>query len=310
MRELMTRTKLITVLAITAVLVVIGVLNLRDRLSPTPIPSDGVQWVDTENGVQAKSVSPESPLALWIKRGDYLRAVYLVGKHESIDGAKTLDYQPVDRVETLQRYLDRQGIGNDARYAVEHPNTVLQGIYGIEKPIYDVDFKVVPAPQFLGRGLYLAFIGFVYLVIGLFVLFRQNRAALTYHFFAWSLLSFVCYFYSSTLEFAAHDRLVSLLDDAAWTLLAPVFLHFCANFPFGKGLSLRRRPIVAALYAPAIILVGLETIWHYSPGLRIFGWAVFGGGSLVQVRDVLDKIELAYSGLFFILGGILLVRTF
>jgi two-component system, NtrC family, sensor kinase len=310
MRELMTRTKLITVLAITAVLIVIGILNLRDRLSPTPIPSDGVQWVDTENGVQAKSVSPESPLALWVKKGDYLRAVYLVGKYESIDGAKTLDYQPVDRVETLQRYLDRQGIGNDARYAIEHPNSVLQGIYGIEKPIYDVDFKVMPVPQHLGRSLYLAFIGFVYLIIGLFVLFKQNRAALTYHFFAWSLLSFVWYFYSSTLEFAAHDRLVSLLDDAAWTLSAPVFLHFCANFPSGKGLSFRRRPIVAALYAPAIILVGLEAIWHYSPNLRIFGWSVFGGGALVKARDVLDKIELAYSGLFFILGGILLVRTF
>jgi two-component system, NtrC family, sensor kinase len=310
MRELMTRTKLIAVLAITAVLVVIGILNLRDRLSPTPIPSDGVQWVDTENGVQAKSIDLESPLSLWVKKGDYVRAVYLVGKYESVDGAKILDYQPIDRVETLERYLEKQGVGNEARYAIEHPNSVLQGIYGIEQPIYDVDFKVTTAPQYLNRGLYLAFIGFVYLVIGLFVLFKQNRAALTYHFFAWSLLSFVCYFYSSTLEFAAHDRLVSLLDNAAWTLLAPVFLHFCANFPSGSGMSLRRRPILTALYAPAMILTGLEIIWHYYPALRVAGWSVFGGGSLLQARDVLDKAELAYSGLFFILGGALLVRTF
>jgi two-component system NtrC family sensor kinase len=310
MRELMTRTKLIAVLMITALLVVIGVLNLRDRLSPTPIASDGILWVDTEKGVQAKSVSPESPLAFWVKKGDYVRAVYLVGKHESVDGMRTLDYQPIDRVETLRLYLDRQGAGNDARYAIEHPNSVLQGIYAIEQPIYDVDFKVTTAPQYLNRGLYLAFIGFVYLMIGLFVLFRQNRAALTYHFFAWSLLSFVCYFYSSTLEFTAHDRLVSLLDNSAWVLLAPVFLHFCANFPSGKGLSFRRRPIVAALYAPALILVGLEIIWHYKPDFGMFGSPVFGGGLLVQAREALNKTELGYSGLFFILGGVLLVRTF
>ncbi|MFP5264298.1 MAG: ATP-binding protein [Blastocatellia bacterium] len=306
----MTRTKLIAVLMITALLVVIGVLNLRDRLSPTPIASDGILWVDTEQGVQAKSVSPESPLAFWVKKGDYVRAVYLVGKHESVDGMRTLDYQPIDRVETLRLYLDRQGVGNDARYAIEHPNSVLQGIYAIEQPIYDVDFKVTTAPQYLNRGLYLAFIGFVYLMIGLFVLFRQNRAALTYHFFAWSLLSFVCYFYSSTLEFTAHDRLVSLLDNSAWVLLAPVFLHFCANFPSGKGLSFRRRPVVAALYAPAIILVGLEIIWHYKPDLSLFGSPIFGGGLLVQAREALNKTELGYSGLFFILGGVLLVRTF
>jgi two-component system, NtrC family, sensor kinase len=310
MTNLMTRTKLIAVLAITVVLVVISVLNLRDRLSPTPVPSDGVLWVDTENGVQAKSVAPESPLAFWVKKGDYVRAAYLVGKHDQVDGAAVLDYQPIDRVETLQRYLARQDTGNDARYAIEHPNSVLQGIYGIEQPIYDVDFKVSVAPQYVGRGLYLAFIGFVYLVIGLFVLFKQNRAALTYHFFAWSLLSFVCYFYSSTLEFTPHDRLVSLLDNAAWTLLAPVFLHFCANFPSGKGLSLRRRPIVAGLYVPAVILIGLEAVWHYKPNLRLFDFSLFGSGSLVQLRDTLDKIELVYSGLFFILGGMLLVRTF
>ena len=310
MRDLLTRTKLVAVLAITAGLVVIGVLNLRDRLSPTPVPSDGILWVDTENGVQAKSVSPESPLAFWIKKGDYVRAAYFVGKYESVGGAKMLNYQPVDRVETLQRYLDMQGVGNDARYAIEHPNSVLQGIYSIEQPLYDVDFKVVTAPQNLERGLYLAFIGLVYLIIGLFVLFKQNRASLTYHFFAFSLLSFVWYFYSSTNEFTPHDRLVSLLNNAALTLLAPVFLHFCANFPSGRGLSVRKHPIVAALYVPAIILTGLEVVWHYQPDLSLFGRAVFGGGLLIQARGMLDKAELGYSGLFFIFGGILLIRTF
>ena len=141
-----------------------------------------LSWVDTENGVQAKSVNPDSPLAYTVKKGDYVRAVYFVGKYSVVDGSRVLDYEEIKRAEQIQRYLDRQGVGGDARYAIEHPNPVLQGIYGIEEPLYDTDFKVLSAPQNLSRGLYLAFIGLVYLAIGLFVLFRQNRAALTYHF--------------------------------------------------------------------------------------------------------------------------------
>ena len=68
MKELVNKTKLIAVLAITASLVVIAVLNLRDRLSPRPIPYDGIDWVKTENGVQAKSVSADSPLAHAVKK--------------------------------------------------------------------------------------------------------------------------------------------------------------------------------------------------------------------------------------------------
>ncbi|HXG90830.1 MAG TPA: ATP-binding protein [Blastocatellia bacterium] len=306
----MSKTKLIAVLAITALLVVLGILNLRDRLSVRPVPSDGVEWVDTENGVQAKSVDPNSPLAFFVKKGDYLRAVYFVGKSEKIDGTKALDYATIEHAEMVDHYLDRQGVGNDARYAIEHPDPILQSIHGIPRELYDVDFKIAARPQNLERGLYLAFIGFVYLAIGLFVLFKQRRAALTYHFYAWSLLSFIVYFYSSTLEFTPHDRLVSLLDNAAWALLAPVFLHFCINFPSGRGLTVRKRPLAAAIYLPAVALVAFEIIWHYKPDLTLFGSPVFSSNTLVHWREALDKIGLAQYGIFFLLGSGILLLTF
>src|ERR1044071_4817069 len=106
MKELMARTKLIAVLAITVVVVVIGVLNLRDRLSPAPIPSDGIEWVDTEQGVQVKAVKRDSPLAFTVKKGDYIRAVYFVGKRPPVDGSKSLEYAEVKKVEDIHRYLD------------------------------------------------------------------------------------------------------------------------------------------------------------------------------------------------------------
>jgi PAS domain S-box-containing protein len=305
MKEWMTRTKLIAVLAITALLVVIGILNLRDRLGPNSVPTDGVTWEETANGLRAKAISADSPLAWRVKKGDLLRAVYFVNKRSLGEPARPLEYAEVTRIEELLRYLDRQGVGGDARYAIVHPDAVLQSIYQSQEPLFDVDFQVAAARPNLELGLYLAFVGLVYLGIGLFVFFRQNRAELTYHFYVWSLLSFVVYFYSSTLEFTALDRLVSLLDDAALALLAPVFLHLCANFPLGGKLSARARPIVALLYLPAIALVVLEILWHYQPNVGIF---VSGG--LIKARDLINSVSVVHLALYFMAGGVLMVRTF
>src|SRR5262245_15984849 len=226
MRQLGEKSKLIAVLAVTILLVVIGVLNLRDRLATPSVADDGVEWVDTANGVQAKAIHPESHIA--VHKGDYLRCIFYQGKYEEIKKA-----------EDVSLYLDKQGVGNDARYVIEHDNPILQAIYRMPEPLYDVDFKVISKREPLERGLYLAFIGVVYLAIGLFVLFRQKHAALTYHFFGWFLASFVVYFYSSTSEFNNFDKTVDFLDWAALTALAPLFLHFCANFPTGKSLFRR-----------------------------------------------------------------------
>ena len=310
----MSTTKLVAILAITVALFVLGILNLRDRLSLPAVADDGIEWIDTPAGVQAKSVSPDSPLASAVRKGDYVRAFFYIGKYDDAGGAKAtprnLDYEEVTRAETLSRYLEDQGVGNNARYAIAHADPVLQVIYGIDQDIYDVDFKVATLDQDLERGLYLAFIGLVYLGIGLFVLFKQRRAVLTYHFFAWSLLSFVSYFYTPTLEFTKLDRLVSFLDGASWLLLAPLFLHFCANFPSGRGLSVRRRPIIATLYLPAVVLVALEALWHYKPNVRVGASGLFGSESLVQWGNTLRQIELVHFAIFFLVGGALLLRTF
>lgn len=307
MKGRMSTTKLVAILAITVALVVIGILNLRDRLSLPPVADDGIEWVDTPDGVQAKSVSQDSPLAYVVRKGDYVKAFFYVGKSDDATRTKpaprNLDYEEVTRAETLSRYLESQGVGNNGRYAIVHPDPVLKSIFGIQDPVYDVDFRVVARDQHLERGLYLAFIALVYLTIGLFVLFRQSRATLTYHFFAWFLLSFVVYFYHSTREFTKLDDRVYLLSGVALALLAPVFLHFCARFPSGQAWSLRSRPTVALLYLPSLALITLNILWQYSP-------SVFKSESLVQVRDLLDRGELLHYFLFFVAGSALLVRTF
>src|SRR5215471_8990314 len=302
MRDRMSTAKHVAILAVTVGLVVIGVLNLRDRLSLPPVADDGIEWIDTPEGVQAKSVNSDSPLSYSVQKGDYVKAFFYVGKYDDASKAKSnthsLDYEEVTRAETIARYLDSQGVGNNARYAILHPDPVLKKIYGIRgRPYYDVDFVVVARDQHLERGLYLAFVGLVYLAIGLFVFFRQSRAALTYHFFAWFLLSFIVYFYHSTRAFTTLDGGVFLLSGVALSLLAPVFLHFCAKFPAGKAWSARSQMIVALLYAPAIALTVMNILWLYRPG-------VFKSESLVPVRNFLDRAELVHYFLFFLAGSV------
>jgi two-component system, NtrC family, sensor kinase len=291
-REMASRGRLAAVMAATLVLVVIGVLNLRDRLSAPPVPYDGLEIESTAGGLRVKSVNSDSPLVYVVRRGDFIRFLFSRGKYEAVAQAETLD-----------RYLDQQGVGNEARYVIEHKDPFLQGLYGASDDLYDVDFRVSARPQHLERGLYLAFIGLVYLTIGLFVLFKQEPSILTYHFFNWSLISFVVYFYSSTLSFTRLDRLVSFLDAAALALLAPVFLHFCANFPWRKGLFAGRRGLAVLLYVPAVAIIAVEAVWHYWP-------ALFEGNVRLPARDLLNIAGYSQLVVFLVAGGVLLVRTY
>src|SRR5262249_55587269 len=118
MRNLASKTKLIAALAVVTFLVVVGIFNLRDRLGARPVPDEGIQWVDTPNGVQAKEIDPDSSLALLTKRGDYLRFIYVHGR-----------YEEVKRAEDADRYLADAGVGRQARYVIEHNDDALKNIY-------------------------------------------------------------------------------------------------------------------------------------------------------------------------------------
>ncbi len=290
MKYLMNKTKLIAVLAITVLLVILGILNLRDRLATPSVADDGVEWVNTANGVQAKSVRSDAQIA--VKKGDYVRAVFYQGKYEEIETA-----------ETLSQYLHEQGVGNDARYVIERNDPSLQSIYKLDQPLYDVDFKVTTLSQNLGLGLYLAFIGLVYLAVGLFVLFKQSRANLTYHFYAWFLASFVAYFYQFTREGNSLDKLVFVVDGIGFAVLAPLFLDFCVKFPSGREKLRYSLPVKIALYLPAALIIIANLLFTYRP-------SIFQGGHLVQVREWISWFELFHYPLFFLIGSALLVRTF
>lgn len=160
---------------------------------------------------------------------------------------------------------------------------------------------LIAAPESIALELCLLLIGVVYLATGLFVLIKQTRAAPNYHFFAWSLASFVFYFYISSAETSQLGRLASFLDGASLALLAPLFLHFCARF-LPRGRLVNSLGLAAALYVPALEFVLLELLFYARPSIF--------GASLVQVRGWLDGVERLQYALFLILGITLLVRSF
>src|SRR5436853_6361895 len=141
MKESMTRTKLIAMLAITALLVIIGVLNLRDRLGPNAVPTDGITWEETAAGLRVKAVNVDSPLTWRVKKGDLLRAIYLVSKRSPNEPPQPLEYAEIKRIDELQLYLDRQGVRGDARYAIENQAAILQIIHQRQPPVFDVDVQ-------------------------------------------------------------------------------------------------------------------------------------------------------------------------
>ncbi|MDQ3908544.1 MAG: ATP-binding protein, partial [Acidobacteriota bacterium] len=114
------------------------------------------------------------------------------------------------------------------------------------------------------RDLYINAIGIVYLLVGLFVLFRQGeRAPFVTHFFLLCLVAFVFHFYKPYGSYEDLDQSIAFLDNAAFILFAPLFLHFCAIYPVRRRLSERRRWIAPLLYVPAAALVFLSVLVYY-----------------------------------------------
>jgi hypothetical protein len=280
----------IAILAITGALITIGVLNLRARLDHPLVPYDGVLWVDTEQGIVAQSVEPGSPAdRTGVRRGDLLSGI-------SLDGGRQFDQ--VTEAAKVQIYLEEAKVGNPISYLIERRNLAGQ----VSRWAADIT-ELTPEPQKLWQHIYMAIIGWVYLIIGLYVLIRQRRARHTLHFYSICLTAFVVYFYSYTRQLDRLDWIVFFADNIALIFLAPLFLHFCAVFPEKRKILGRHPWLVLALYAPAILMLILEaSLPRLAPSL---------GQQIKIARVQLDFFEEKIQfPLCFLGGGALLLHTF
>ena len=143
---------------------------------------------------------------------------------------------PTTEVEGLQKTLRR--IGTAVPMLIERGGQTLTLTY--HPPRLKIDYAY----------LILSFIGFLYLAIGLFTLFRGEAGESTLFFFV-TLLSFVVYVYTPAGDIDWSYKSLQMVEELARILLPPLTLHFFLLFP--RPL-LRSRRMLAWLYLPPAIL--------------------------------------------------------
>src|SRR5438128_786430 len=219
-------TKVLIGLATVAVIVGAFVSFQRKRSSFERIDftfrrSNGVNGV-----IVVKSVDPDSGAA---------RAGLTPG-----DQVWRIADTPTTEIGGLQKTLRR--IGQSVPMLVSRDGKTLTLTY--RAPELKIDYAY----------LILSFIGFLYLAIGLFTLFRGPTRE-SWIFFLVTVLSFIVYVYTPAGDIDYSYKLLQMVEELATIFLPPLALHFFLLFPRP---ILRDRRAIAAMYVPPILL----TLWN------------------------------------------------
>ena len=280
-----------------ALLISAGVLNFRQRAENKTPRWDGVVWVDTDQGVIAKSVEPNSAA----DRARLLPGDRLIGIN--FDGRSKPD--EVARARDVQIYLEEVGENGQLHYLIERPS------YFPEMRAYWADLdNIGRIHKWTPRVLYINLIGVLYLFVGFFVLFKQGgRAPYALHFATFCLAAFVFHFYTPVGAYDDLDLAIGFLDAVAFIFFAPLFVHFCALYPTRQQLSPTRRWRAVWFYIPSFFLL-LFTIVVF---LRDEMARAVSGLKSIPVTEpivgILYWLMLAHFAIALVVGAALLTRT-
>ncbi len=232
-----------------ALLISAGGLNLRQRVKQETPTWDGVEWVDTQDGVIAKSIEHDSAAArAWMLPGDRLIGVTLDpnAKAEQITAARDVQIY----LEQVHRPTDR------IHYLMQRPSYAPDiGAYWADLDHLGTIHKWTP------RVIYINLIGIIYLLVGFFVLFKQGgRSPFVLHFAGFCLAAFVFLFFTPVGSYRDLDLGIAFLDNAALILFPALFLHFCALYPSRQQLFSTHRWRAVVLYIPALALLALSVV--------------------------------------------------
>jgi two-component system NtrC family sensor kinase len=261
---------------LTMAAIVFGIINFQQRLS-FDVPDDGISWEDSEQGVRAIFVAPNSPgERAGIKSGDVL---------------VTIDGQPVGRAVDVVKRLWSLGIWSQAHYQIRRQNQS-----------FDTSLITAPAPKPLSIENYLRVVGLLYLFIGLFIFVRRWNAARAVHFYMFCLASFVLCSFHYTGKLNSFDWEVYWAKTAALLAAPALLVHFALVFP-ERGIARRsfQRVLLSACYLPAIALLVVNIC---------VATGVAGFAPALPARIALDQLELGYLGAYFLLAAAIFLRSY
>src|SRR5437870_6202942 len=235
-------------LSAAALLIAAGVVNFWQRASNKHSPPwDGVTWVDTAQGVVAKTVKSGSSAArASIIPGDHLIAISQNGQRCE-DVTRGPRCEQIANSQDVQVYLDQARVGGEVHYLIERPS------FPAETRFYYADLDDLGSIQnWTALALYVNAIGLVFLCVGLFVIFKQGgRAPSVLHLATTFLAAFVFCFYTPIGTYKDWDLAIAFLRSAGLIMFAPLILHFSAIYPVRYHLFEERRWRSALLYVPA-----------------------------------------------------------
>jgi PAS domain S-box len=224
------------------------------------------------------------------------RGVVVVKTVDPGSGAETSGLRPGDQIwligetpsteiEGLQKTLRR--IGQRVPMVIAREGRTFRLTYLV--PELKIDYAY----------LILSFIGFLYLAIGIFTLFRGGKRESTLFYFV-TLLSFIVYVYTPAGDIDFSYKVLQLVEELATILLPPLTLNFFLVFPRP---IVRYRRLIAAMYVPPVLLAA----WDFDLlvlGNRLAIAAPFRSLLLIQ------HWELVHFAIYFTLAVVALAYTY
>jgi two-component system NtrC family sensor kinase len=221
--------------------------------------------------IVVKSVDPGSGADVsGLRPGD---AIWLIGE------------TPTTEIEGLQKTLRR--IGQPVPMLVQRGNKTVTLTY--RAPELKIDYPY----------LILSFIGFLYLAIGLFTLFRGATQESTLFYFV-TLLSFIVYVYTSAGDPDLSYKLLGIVEEVAIILLPPLSLNFFLLFP---RRIVGHNGLIAALYLPPALLA----LWDAD--LLLFNNTVPVAG-VYRSFELIQRWEYTHFAIYFTLAVVALAYTY
>src|SRR5881296_3516204 len=257
------------VLALTTLAAVIFALLNFDQRNRFEVVSDGVAWLETDQGIQARQIATNSPATrAGIRTGDFLL---------------TFNGTPVSRAAEVAQRLDRAGLWTQLHYKLS------RGGEEFETPLL-----TAPAEKPLATENYLRIVGLLYLFIGLFIFIRRWNAPRAVHFYVFCLVSFICWSFHYSEKFDVFDWEVYWSEVVAHVLTPALLLHFALVFPGRTETRIRSSLKLLAVY----LLPLAALLIHVSTALNVFGFMPWPGALFL-----LWKIEYSYLAAYLLAAG-------
>ncbi|MBS1794643.1 MAG: PAS domain S-box protein [Acidobacteria bacterium] len=273
--KVLTSWSLIWLLA-TVLFVVGGALNLSQRTFHKLPPTDGVVWqLQADGGIYAEKVLPGFAGArAGISVGDRLVGIQIEGEEN----------QEITSPADVQMFLETVGVDGNLTYSIVKPYSFLNNEYY-------ADLKHIDSqPRWTAPIVFLTIVGLIWLGVGMFVLFKQGgRSPFVLHFATICLAAFVFQVYKPLYLGEDFDLAINLLDNLAFALFAPLFLHFCLRYPTRSEVFDGSRWPTYLLYTPAAVITA--GIFWFSIVLQIFPKS----GLAESMAHLLDRYDLIFN---------------